>query len=222
MVAVLNINDRFFRKMVDDGVDFGTSLLYVSSCFSAANPALVRACQPRAFIGYKTVTTNIGSASLAHYFFRCMTRPTWSAREVLGLAGLVVDQQQCVFFPDDKLLASPALPEDLASLQYYGADGEVCELPDVDVIYLCWLARWNAKDPEEGAEALQHAYDEYWSKGSFSRLKSPFANAGVRGTHMPTAEEVEEARHLVAGNPSMTYGRFTVNDEDWTRNDPEP
>jgi hypothetical protein len=189
------------------------------------------------YIGYQSVTTNFGSARLAHYFFHLMKKPTWSPREVMALQRLVITRQQCIFFPEDQWLS--VVPQaDIDSIRLYGADGKACppegevlpegpatgeyEIPDQDVVYLCWMARWNSKKPEDGCQALQHAYDNYWSKGSFSRLKSPFANAGVRGTHVPTAEEVEQAMHLVCGNPSLTCGRFTLNDADPIRVKPEP
>jgi len=216
MVATLSVTDRFFRDLVREGADFSTSLIYAASCCSAENDVLVRACKARQFLGYNGLITIPGCATETKYVFTILTKPTWSVREVVGLANLVIDRGQVVFFPEDDWLA--AVPEeDFPKLQLYGMDFQPLDLPDVNAIWLCYMARWSAEHPEAGCEALQKAYDDFWSKGSFSRLASPFATAGVRGNHTPTQEEVVLARHLVSGEPTMPCGRFTLNDTDPTR-----
>jgi hypothetical protein len=120
-------------------------------------------------------------------------------------------------FPEDGWLARVD-SWDNYNLTLYGSDGRIAEIPSFDVLYLCWLARWDAKNPEEGSQALEKTYNEFWQKEHFSRLKSPFANAGVRGSHVPKKEEVEFAMHLVSGVPTRPGGRFTLNDKDPGKN----
>ncbi len=219
-VCFLGISDTFFAKMVqDEGVDFRTSFIYANGCSTGKHNALAESSEAKMVLGHVRPTHIPSNCIHAHYLFTRMAKPTFSVREVVGLMKHVVHNRVSVFYPEDAWLAG-VREVDNDALILYGADAQECEIPTFDSLYLCWMARWDSKDPEEGCEALQHAYDEYWSKGSFSRLKSPFANAGVRGTHMPTAEEVELSRHLVCGVPSLPCGRFTLNDAELSRDEP--
>ncbi len=221
-VAFLGITDKFFAKMVaDEGVDFSTSFIYANGCSTVKNTALVEACQAKMLLGNECPTHIPSNCTQARYLFERLAKPTFSVREVVGLMRHVVKNHVSVFYPQDAWLAK-VREVDNDALILYGADAQECEIPTFDHIYLCWMARWNSNHPEGGCQALQNAYDNYWSKGSFSRLKSPIANAGVRGTHMPTAEEVEQAMNLVCGVPSLPCGRFTLNDADPSRSKPEP
>jgi len=220
-VCFLGISDTFFAKMVqNEGVDFSTSFMYANGCSTGKHNALAESSGAKMVLGHVRPTHIPSNCIHSHYLFMRMAKPTFSVREVLGLMKHVVHNRVSVFYPEDAWLAG-VREVDNDALILYGADAQECEIPTFDSLYLCWMARWDSKDPEEGCEALQQTYDNYWSKGSFSRLKSPFANAGVRGTHMPTAEEVELGRHLVCGVPAMGCGRFTLNDTDPSRSKPE-
>ncbi|MGB9006011.1 MAG: hypothetical protein WCB96_09835 [Candidatus Aminicenantales bacterium] len=211
-VSYLMIRNIFFDRVRKEGADFSTSFIYANACFTVNNTALVTSCGARMLLGNKIESNVQAAITQARWIFTRLAKRTFSLREVLGLMRQVV-QKRVEMFPEDGWLARVGVGDD-EKLGLYGADGQECEIPTFDVLYLCWMARWDSKDPEAGSQALEDTYHEFWSKQSFSRLKSPFANAGVRGTHVPAAEEVKFARHLVSGVPTLPGGRFTLNDTD--------
>jgi len=211
-VAYLFLRNTFFDKIREEGADFSSSFVYANGCATAYGPALADSLQAKMFLGNRLGGYFRSIAPQSRWIFTRLAKRTFSVREVLGLMKHVV-KTGVEIFPEDGWLARVNEEHD-ANLVLYGADRKVAEIPDFDVLYLCWLARWSVKDTEAGAEALEKTYVEFWQKKSFSRLKSPFANAGVRGSHVPTEEEVTEARHLVSGVPAMPCGRFTLNDKD--------
>jgi len=211
-VAYLFIRNMFFDRLRDEGADFSSSFVYVNGCATAYNDVLARSFQAKMFLGNRLAASLPVIGWQARWVFTRLAKRTFSLREALGLMRHIV-KTRVKIFPDDGWLAKVTESQD-ANLVLYGADMKEAEIPDFDVLYLCWLARWSVKDTEAGAEALEKTYVEFWSKKSFPRLKSPFANAGVRGTHVPEADEVKFARHLVSGVPQMPCGRFTLNDKD--------
>jgi len=211
-VAYLFIRNMFFDKLREEGADFSTSFVYVNGCGTAYNDVLARSFQAKMFLGNRMAASLLQIGFQSRWVFTRLAKRTFSIREVLGLMRHIV-KTRVKIFPEDGWLTKVSQAQD-ASLILYGADMKEAEIPDFDVLYLCWLARWSVKDTEAGAEALEKTYVEFWSKKSFPRLKSAFANAGVRGTHVPEEEEVKFARHLVSGVPKMPCGRFTLNDKD--------
>lgn len=214
MLGFLAIMDGFFSRLVLTGkADFSKSLVYADACKTASNPALAKAFRAKAYLGHTGSAAAYVSPRLAQYLFSVLVRPTFSISEAMGLMHHVISKQTVVFFPEDERLSG--LPMDEARLLVLtGSDLSTVNPPSFDSLYLCWMARWSSGHPEAGAQALLETYDKYWSKKHFSGLASPFATAGVRGKHVPTAEEVDEARHLVSGEPTRPYGRFTLNDAD--------
>jgi len=211
-ICMLGMTDAFFRRMVaQDGLDLSRSFVYANACQSAKNPDLAQALQARAFLGNREAKLITSATAEAHCLFGLLTRPTFSVREAVGLMKHVLHNRVTVFYPEEDLL-SQVQDRDIDLLVLCGDTQKECEIPDFDVLYLCWMARWNSKAPEDACLGLQEVYDKFWGKGSFSRMNSPVANAGVRGTHVPTSEEVEFARHLVCGAPKREGGRFTLND----------
>ena len=80
------------------------------------------------------------------------------------------------------------------------------------VAWLLWLGRWN-QDPEKGAENLRSCFDTCWKQGKRGLGISDLCRAGYRGKLKPLAEEVKEARQLLAGEPRpIPGGRFTLAD----------
>lgn len=211
-VAYLSITSSFFERIRREGADFSSSFIYANACHSAHNNSLAESSGARMVLGNRIESNFRAAAVQARWIFTRLAKRTFSLREVLGLMSHVV-KTLVEIFPEDGWLAR-VRREDDANLRLFGADGKEAAIPEFGVLYLCWMARWSVKDTEAGAEALDKTYVEYWSKKSFSRLKSPFANAGVRGSHVPTEEEVTEARHLVSGVPALPCGRFTLNDKD--------
>jgi hypothetical protein len=211
-VSYLMIRNTFFDRIRKEGADFSSSFIYANGCFTVNNRALVDSCGARMLLGNRKGASLQAAFTQARWIFARLAKRTFSVREVLGLMRHIV-HTQVEIFPEDGWLARVDVRDD-ANLGLYGADGQECEIPTFDTLYLCWLARWDAKDPEAGSQALEDTYNEFWSKQSFSRLKSPFANAGIRGKHVPTEEEVKFARHLVSGVPTFSCGRFTLNDAD--------
>jgi hypothetical protein len=211
-VSYLTIRNTFFDRIRKEGADFSTSFIYANACFTVNNRALVTSCGARMLLGNRIEANLQATVTQARWIFARLAKRTFSLREVLGLMRHVVEKRAEIF-PEDGWLARVGVEDD-RKLGLYGADGQECEIPTFDALYLCWLARWSSKDPEAGSQALEDTYREFWSKQSFSRLKSPFANAGVRGRHVPTEEEVRLARHLVSGVPTQPCGRFTLNDTD--------
>ncbi|HEX9901628.1 MAG TPA: hypothetical protein VGB72_02080, partial [Acidobacteriota bacterium] len=211
-VAYLMIRNTFFDKIRKEGADFSSSFIYANACFSANNSALATSSGARMLLGNRVNANIRAAATQARWIFSRLAKRTFSLREVLGLMKHIV-RTSVEIFPEDGWLARVGIEDD-QKLVLFGANGQECEIPTFDALYLCWLARWSSKDPEGGAQALEDTYVEFWSKHTFSRMKSPFANAGVRGTHVPTEEEVKFARHLVSGVPTLPCGRFTLNDAD--------
>jgi hypothetical protein len=215
-VAYLFIRNLFFDKIREEGADFSSSFVYANGCATAYNATLAESLQAKMFLGNRLGGYFRSIAPQSRWIFTRLAKRTFSVREVLGLMRHIV-KTGVEIFPEDGWLARVDEEND-ANLVLYGADRKEAEIPDFDVLYLCWLARWSVKDTEAGAEALEKTYVEFWQKKSFSRLKSPFANAGVRGTHVPEEDEVKFARHLVSGVPTMPCGRFTLNDKDPGKN----
>jgi len=211
-VSYLMIRNTFFDRIRKEGADFSTSFIYANACFTVNNTALATSCGARMLLGNKIEANLQAAVTQARWIFARLAKRTFSLREVLGLMRHVVEKRAEIF-PEDGWLARVGIEDD-KKLVLYGADGQECEIPTFDALYLCWMARWSSKDPEAGSQALEDTYNEFWSKQSFSRLKSPFANAGMRGTHVPTDAEVQLARHLVSGVPTLPGGRFTLNDTD--------
>ncbi|MCJ7611125.1 MAG: hypothetical protein MUP19_02595, partial [Candidatus Aminicenantes bacterium] len=215
-VAYLFIRNLFFDKIREEGADFSSSFVYANGCATAYNAVLAESLQAKMFLGNRLGGYFRSIAPQSRWIFTRLAKRTFSVREILGLMRHIV-KTGVEIFPEDGWLARVDEEND-ANLVLYGADRKEAEIPDFAVLYLCWMARWSVKDTEAGAEALEKTYVDFWSKKSFSRLKSPFANAGVRGTHVPTEEEVKFARHLVSGVPTMPCGRFTLNDKDLGKN----
>ena len=214
--AHLSITNFFFERMRREGADFSTSFIYANACNTASNRGLVGSLEAKAFLGNQGEPDLSVVLAQAEWIILRLTKRTFSLREVLGLLHHIAKTRHRIF-PHDDLLRIVS-QEACETLVLFGQDGRYAQVPNFDTLYLCWLARWNAKNPEQGAQALQDTYDEYWQKMRFSRLKSPFANAGVRGSHVPTEEEVKFARHLVSGVPEKPGGRFTLNDADPGKN----
>jgi len=227
-VAFVGISSAFINLMrTQDGADFSRSFVYDDCCNSADDQRLLEAFGARAYLGHTGPVQSKAAAAEAKYMFSALRRPTVCVTEAVGRMRHAIEAQQSVY-PEDQLLAEVPM-EQHERLKLFGppkqAPGvedlwdplEKPPVPDAIILYLCWMARWSAQDPEGGAKALDDAYEQYWSKGHFSALASPFATAGVVGQHVPTQEEVLAARHLVCGDPTMPYGRFTLNDGDPTR-----
>lgn len=211
-ICMMGMTQSFFRRMVEqDGLDLSRSFVYANACFSANNPDLARALRARAYLGNRYAKYLPSAVAEGQCLLSLLIRPTFSVREAAGLMKYVEHNRVTVFYPEEDGLAK-VMDADLEQLVLYGDTQEECDLPDFGALYLCWIARWDAKAPEEACLSIQKVYNDFWAKGSFSRLRSPVANAGVRGTHVPTLEEVEFARHLVCGVPTRKGGRFTLND----------
>ena len=215
-VSYLMIRNSFFDRIRKEGADFSSSFVYTNGCFTGHNKALAESLRARMFLGNRIEANLRATVTQARWIFARLAKRTFSPRELLGLMKHVV-KTRVEIFPEDGWLARVDEASD-SNLILYGADSKEAEIPTFDVLYLCWLARWSVKDTEAGADALEKTYVNFWSKKSFSRLKSPFANAGVRGRHFPTEAEVKFARHLVSGVPTMPCGRFTLNDKDPGKN----
>jgi len=227
-VAFVAISGAFFQRMRErDGVDLSSSLVYNDCCSTADAQGLLEAFRARAYIGHTGAVESKAAAAEAKYVFSAIRRPTVCVTEAVGRMRHAIQAQMSVY-PEDQVLAKVPMvqheklklfgpPKQMLEVKDIWDPLEKPEIPDATVLYLCWMARWSAQDPEGGAQALDEAYQQYWSKGSFSALASPFATAGVLGQHVPTEEEVLFARHLVSGDPPRPYGRFTLNDADPTR-----
>ena len=182
-VSYLGITNYFFAKIQDEGADFSTSFFYANGCYTVKNSALIECLGAKMVLGNREGARAYPMFAQARWIFGRLAKRTFSLREVIGLLHHIV-KTNVEIFPEDGWLARVD-PWDNYNLTLYGSDGRIAEIPSFDVLYLCWLARWDAKNPEEGSQALEKTYNEFWQKEHFSRLKSPFANAGVRGSHVP-------------------------------------
>jgi hypothetical protein len=203
------------------------SLVYVDACESTANTSLPQHLRAAAFIGWRETSDPFVTVRYSQHFFRNLVRKTHSAREVWDETWRVLMTRQ-QFYEEDAGLDHAEndkrvkLIESNRIYDAYDADGKPYKhlgdqlypdtRPDV-VFWLVWLGRWSL-NPNTASNNLQSCYDQYWSKGQAGGLASPLCNSGKLGSHLPTANEVKEARQLINGSPpSIRGGRWTLADK---------
>ncbi len=215
----LAVYEGFFKAVQaqNQGWKASRSLVYVDACYSAKLTHFSDLFKPGVFVGWSISVESYASVHIAQHFFSNLVRKTHSAREVWYETKRVLSTFQEIY-PEDKLVDTTdagkqaLLQEAIHSWVMRGADGAAYK-PYSDVVnWLAWLGRWN-QIPESASKNLQSCFDQYWSHGTGGGLASAMCNAGVLGSHVPTADEVREARQLIDGEPApVPGGRWTLAD----------
>lgn len=224
----LGVGDAFFKALRDNNSDWdmSRSLVYLDACQSTATPSAVNLLRPAALLGWRTSNGVDVSSRYSQHFFRNAVRKTHSVREIWYERHRVLMTRQAIY-EEDALLDDPdyvirkRLVAHDASFEAYGSDGKPYTYPgdglypntETDVVFwLVWLGRWN-QDPDTASANLLSCYDQVWSKGRKGLGVSPLCTAGYLGNHVPTAQEVKEARQLINGQPApIPGGRWTMAD----------
>jgi len=78
------------------------------------------------------------------------------------------------------------------------------------------MARESYNDINQGASSIDRCLSQQWvypngRKPGQNALADQFCSKGILGNHVPTAQEVNDARNLVSGTPNnLPSGRFVL------------
>ena len=205
---------KFFKAALgDEGLP--DALVFLDSCYSSIYPALALPFKSRAFVGYNEPVAGWASARFSKFLFSDLVRKGHSVREAWSrlqnlCAGARMMRKEDALL-DPVVQGDVDLKAEAKMLTAWGKDQKPYDLISVPVNWLMRIARWESEDINGGAKALQRCLKEYWSQpGKRPGVTDQFCNSGIIGDHTPTAEEVDEACHLICGQPSKPIGRFVL------------
>ncbi len=188
--------------------------VFMDACYSAQFTKLAETFKAKTYFGYDVDMPGWSTARFAKYIFSNLQHKGHSAREAeIRLRHLT--KGAGVVWLEDSILSPPIgkgdadLTVDATHLHAWGSDLKEYEEINNSVFWLMIMARMS-NDINKGADALNGCLKDYWRTGKRPGLAAPFCNNGITGSHTPTAQEVEDASHLVSGKPTNTHGRFVL------------
>jgi hypothetical protein len=205
------VSSDFFRLLREKkGLDFSRTLVFVNACSSAANSGLVTAFGARAFLGWERPPDMNFASNAAQVFFEEVTDKGRTARNAWSMWGRYQRWLE---------VASGRTRPDRTKvdiLKAFGPNGvEYPRMPDQTVILIYRIRHGPASassDITKSIGVVQACYDQFWSTGTSTGLKSPACRQLEFGSHLPTNEEVADAIFDAGGGGNLPYGRWTMAD----------
>lgn len=208
------LGPKFFEAALG-GHGSPDGFVFIDACYSAQFTGLAETFKTKSYFGYDKDMPGWSTARFAKYMFSNLAHKGHSTREAeIRLRHLT--KGAGVVWLEDSILSPPVgkgdadLTEDATHLHAWGTDLKEYDEINNATFWLMIMARMS-NDINKGADSLTDCFNKYWkTPGKRPGLAAPFCQNGIIGSHTPTAEEVDTARHLVSGKPTRTGGRFVL------------
>ena len=229
---------RYIQTLVARPVSFKQSFFFTAACLTDSSDRLRNTIQAKAYFAWNVTVSPQLNEAVFQFLIETLSRNSYSAEEAYYNLVRVVNTRELIRKEDRILSGKVPVSEDAAQsplfqnlnnylFNGYGWDGTRM-IPyagngwlnpqEVDVGQVWWLVfagRWG-QNAKTGADNLKECYKNYWSAGSFGRLKSPFCNAANIGK-IPKEADVSYACYLLTGDQPRAYSGQVV--PRWTLNE---
>lgn len=116
--------------------------------------------------------------------------------------------------PEDSILSHNSkgavdLREEAKGMRAWGIGQKPYERIGTETMWLMLQARKICADVNKGAAARARCCQQFWKDKKRPMPLDKFCNDGIAAS-IPTAPEVEDARHLTSGIPSQPIGRLVL------------
>lgn len=205
------VSSEFFRLLREEkGVDFSATMVFANACSSAANPGLRSAFNARAFFGWERPPDMVFASDAAQVIFDLIPDKARTARNAWAMWARYSKWLEAAS-------GRPNPPRtQIEMLKAYGANGVEYPRPADQTVVLIYRLRNGpasaASDITKSIGVVTACNDQFWAQGKRTGLASPACHNLELGSHLPTAEEVNDALFEVSGAPPAPFGRWTMAD----------
>ncbi len=226
------ITPKFWEWAGQNGVDISSSLVFIGACLTDKTPDLRNAIKAKNYFAFNIPVDSKLCGSIAQYFAKMLTKPSFTGEEVYYNTLRVYNLQQMIY-TNDTMFRNAIPVDDPPQLQTFfrgyatGSDGETLEMltngwlsqNKIDPGVLWWhmfTSRWG-QDAYGGVLGAYDCWENFWKNGETGGLANPGCHNKASG-RAPTQEELAYMAWLLIADTKYMPGslkklaRFTLYD----------